>query len=128
MREIDRLRPLQMRVAGDEDIRVASAQLHQGALKHSQLAQQADGFLTQPEPHVERDLVVARAPGVKLRARRHAPCQRGLDVHVDIFQLQLPLKAPGSDFFCNRFQPLDNRAQLPTREQPGFAEHCGMGH
>ena len=72
MREIDGLRALQMRVAGDDDVGVVFAEGDERALQADDLAEQRGDFIAQPEPHVERDLVVARAGGVEFRAGGHA--------------------------------------------------------
>jgi len=53
------------------------------------------------EPHVERDLVIARAGGVQLRAGRNALGQLGLDVHVDVFEFGLPQELRGGDFLAD---------------------------
>ena len=88
MRQIDRLRPLQMRVARDDHFPLPLAQPHQRALQEHDLPLQLRDLLPQPKPHIQRHLVVARAAGVQLGPRRHAARQRRLDVHVDIFQLR----------------------------------------
>ena len=68
MREINRLRALQMRVAGNEDVGIFFSQPDECALQPGDFAEQHNDFVPQPETHVECDLVVARAPGVELGA------------------------------------------------------------
>ena len=69
MREIDRLRALQMRVAGNDDVAMPRAEIHERALQVAQAASAiASHSVAQIEPEIERDLVVADARGVQLRA------------------------------------------------------------
>ena len=126
MREIDRLRPLQMRVAGDDDGGVLRAELHEGFLELPQLALQRGDLVAQPEPHVERDLVVARAGGVELRASGHALGEFRLDVHVDIFERGPPLEFPSGDLGGDLFQtPRDGR-EFGGLQHADLAQHRGV--
>jgi len=58
-------------------------------------------LIPEPEPQVERHLVVTRTPGMKLRAGWHTASQLRLDVHMNIFQLGLPLELTGLDFLAD---------------------------
>ena len=128
MRQVNRLGTLQMGVTRNDHFTAAPAQFNQGALQRLNLPGQRDGLLAQPKPHVERDLVIARATGVEFGARCHPARQRRLDVHVHVLQLRPPVKSPGRDLSRDGVQPFDNRAQLRPGQQPGFPEHSRMGY
>ena len=87
MGEIDRLRPLQMCVAGHDDINITGGQIDESPLELLDFAAQAGDFVTEPESHVEGDLIIARAGGVELCAGRCAASELGFDVHVNILKL-----------------------------------------
>ena len=127
VRQIDRLRALQMRVAGNDDIHVLFAQLNQGALERAKFPGDLQDFLSQPEPQIQRDLIVARAPGMQLRARGHAARQLRFEVHVDVFQLPPPAEFSGLDFSGDAVQPVQNGPQLGAAEHANFLEHGGVG-
>ena len=58
MREIDRLRPLQMRVAGDHHFRIG---LRDGEQRTLRFKKQLDQILCsglEPQPHIGRDLII----------------------------------------------------------------------
>ena len=87
VREQHRLRPLQVRVAGQRDLGRLPRALQQHALQLLDAQRDRAAFAPQVEPHVERDLVVAAATGVQLRTDRardlgDAALDRGVDVLV----------------------------------------------
>ena len=59
MREKDRLRALQVRVAGDEHFQVILTQFNQRALQVVNLVGELANLLAQPHARVERYLIVA---------------------------------------------------------------------
>ena len=128
MRQIDRLCPLQMGIARDNDVPLAQAKPHQGALEQSNLALETGDFLSQPEAHIECHLVVARPAGMQLCPRRHPLRQGGLDVHVDVLQLRPPPEPAGGDLFADGIQAFDNASQFPLGQQAGLLQHGGVGH
>ena len=83
--DADGLCALQVRVARNQDFDVLLAKADKRPLKIADFGEQRVDFIAQPEAHVERDLVVARATGVEFRAGGHTPRQFRLDVHVDVF-------------------------------------------
>ena len=66
MRQINRLGALQMGVAGDEHVGILPSQSDQRGLQPVDGEAQRNNFLAQPQPHVQRDLIVARAARVQL--------------------------------------------------------------
>ena len=74
MRPQHRLRAAQMRVAGNHRVRIALARRSSSAcISAGQQRARAIDLLAQPQPHIERHLLVAAAAGVDLvgqRARR----------------------------------------------------------
>ena len=81
-----------------------------------------------PQPQVGRDLVVAAAGGVQLAADVAEPVdQRPLDVHVDVFQLDVELEASLLNFLADLAQRLLNLLAFVGGEQADFGEHLGMG-
>ena len=127
VREINGLRALQMRVAGNEHVGIFLAERDEGALQIGNFAEQQNDFIAQPEPHVERDLVVARAGGVQFRAGGNALGQFGLDVHVDVFELGLPLEFAGGDFLADLIQAFGDGAQFILFQHADFLEHRRVG-
>ena len=108
MREINGLGALQMGVTGDDHLRVAFAQPDEGALQPGDFAEQRDDFIAQPEAHIKRHLVIARAAGVQFCAGGHAAGEIRLDVHVDVLEFGIPGKLPGGDFASDLFQATGN--------------------
>ena len=58
MREINRLRALQMRVAGDEHFEIVFAKLNQRQLKVMNFIGEIADFLAQPHAGIQRDLII----------------------------------------------------------------------
>ena len=128
VREINRLRALQMRVAGNEHVGIFLAERDERALQAGDFAEQHDDFIAQPEPHVEGDLVVARAGGVQFGAGGHAPGQLGLDVHVDVFELGLPLEFARPRFPWRWLRGRGRwRCSSCLRQHADFVEHRRRG-
>src|SRR4051812_14268545 len=87
VREEDGLGALQMRVSRERDLRRLPRALQKYALQLLNPLGDRAALAPEVEPHVERDLVVATAPGVQLRADgtgdlRDASFDRGVDVLV----------------------------------------------
>ena len=128
VREIDGLRALQVRVAGNDHVGIVFAEGDECALEADDLAEQRGDLIAQPESHVEGDLVIARPGSVKFRTGRNALGQRGLDVHVDVFEFGLPLERAVGDLFADLVQSLDDGLGFPCREHANLFEHRGVGH
>ena len=127
VREINGLRALQMRVAGDDDVGIFLAERDEGALQVGDFAEEQSDFVAQPQTNVERDLVVARTGGVKFCAGGHALREFGLDVHVNVFEFWLPLEFSGGDFLGDLIQAFDDRAQFILFQHADFLEHRRVG-
>jgi len=127
MGEINRLGALQMSVAGDEHVGVLPAHLHERRLQTADGKAQFHDFLAQPQPHVQRDLIVARAAGVELGPGRLAAGQGVLNVHVDILQILAPDEFAGDDFPGDGGEALFDGARLAGVEHADFFQHGGMG-
>ena len=55
--------------------------------------------------------------------------ERGLDVHVNVFEFGLPLEFAGGDFLPDLIQAADDRAwHSALVSTPIFCEHRGVGH
>ena len=115
VREIDGLRALQMRVAGNEHVGIFLAERDERALQIGDFrqARQSD-FIAQPHPHVERDLVVAQngTRCATLRRQGNTLGQFGLDIHVNVFEFGLPLEFSGFDFFADLVEASNNGVQF----------------
>ena len=68
MREIGRLRPLQMGVPGHQDFGIFLRQQQQRVLQRAETRNNLVNFLTYIQAKIERDLVVAAAPRVQFGA------------------------------------------------------------
>ena len=127
MREINRLRALQMGVSGNQKVGVLFAQFDQRALERADFPGEFKDFVAQPHPQVERHLIVARTAGVKLRARGYAPRQLRFDVHMDILQRRLPLKLSLCNLPADVVESFDNGQLLLLGEHADFAKHRRVG-
>ncbi len=127
MREINRLRPLQMSVSGNQEVSVLFAQLDQRELQQADFPGEFEDFVAQPHPHVERHLIVARTGRVQLRAGGHAPRQLRFDVHVDVLQLRLPVKLSLRNLPANVVESFDNSHLFLLGEHADLAKHGCVG-
>ena len=88
VRRQHRLGPLQVRVAGQDDVAVALGRVDERPLQLAQPAVEVVDGVAHPELDVGDDLVVAAAAGVQLAADVAEPLDQGpLDVRVDVFEL-----------------------------------------
>ena len=124
----DRLGALEMRVAGNDHLGMTCTQLHQGSLERSQFAQEFFDLVTQPQAHVESDLIVPGTRRVQLGCSRHACGQFGLDVHVDVLQFLLPLELPRFDLHSNGLEAGDDVFALFGGEHSDLLQHGCMSH
>ena len=128
VREINGLRALQMRVAGNEHVCVLFAERDERALQLGDFSEQGNDFVPQPEADVEGDLVVARTGGVQFGSGGNAPGQFGLDVHVNVFKFQLPFEFAGADFFADGVESTNDGDAFLFRQHANFVEHVRVGH
>ncbi len=89
----DRLRPLKVRVAGDDHVPVRLRGAKEGPLGPGNLLREDRARVLEEQPHVGRNLVVAASARVELRGSGDAKRQRMLDVHVDVLQPDIPDEA-----------------------------------
>ena len=127
MRQINRLGALQMGVAGDDDIGVFLTEFDQRRLQALNGRLQDHDFLAQPQPHVERDLVIAGAAGVQFGPGRFAAGQGVLDIHVDIFQFLPPNEFARDNFPGDGGEGLFDGARFPGGQHADFFQHGGVG-
>ena len=127
VREVNRLRALQVCVAGDDDTVVRLPKRDERLLQRAQFQLQLDDLVAKPHPHVERDLVVARAAGVQLGPGRLAPGQLGLKVHVDVLKRLVPLKPAGLDIVADGLERTDDALGLGLGEHTDAPKHGGVG-
>ena len=100
--------------------------LHQRALEQGDFPREFKDLVAQPHPHVQRHLVIARTGSVELGAGGHAPCQLGLDIHVDVLQLRLPLKAAGGNLLADVIQRFQEGTMFVRPEHTDFLQHRGV--
>ena len=101
--ERHRLRALHVREARHHVGGMRQRLLGEHLLQPGDLADQLVDRVADPEPEIERDLVVARARGVQPPRRR--PDEAGeprLDVHMDIFQRAIEGEVALLDFATDR--------------------------
>ena len=85
VREVDRLRALEVRVAGQRPVEVALGQLHERGHQLAQQRLRVERVSAHEHRHVGGHLVVARAGGVELAADRPDELgQAPLDRHVHV--------------------------------------------
>ena len=127
MREINRLGALQMRVAGNNHVRIFRAEFDERFLQAAKFFGKFRNLVAQPHPNIQRDLVIPRTSRVEFRSGGNALGQFRLDVHVDIFELRFPLEIAVGDFLPDLFQPFFDLRQLRFRQHADFLEHRGVG-
>ena len=85
LRKRDRLRPLQMRVAGHDGLLVFLCLFAENRFQLQQVFNHGRNFVPEVEAEIERDLIVAASCRVQALSRvSDSLCQKRLDVHVDI--------------------------------------------
>ena len=97
MTKADRLGRLQMRKSWHHRFSFPLGEIKQGRLELINDGGDAIDLMAYEKPNVSGNLIVARAAGVELFAGvTNSPGQSRFDVHVDIFQCNLPIE--GSSF------------------------------
>ena len=113
VRERHRLRDLQVREAGQDRLGVLRRELDQRALHVAEQQGDVVDLVAQPQAHVGRDLVVARAAGVQaLAGIARELDQARLDVEVHVFELDLPRERAALDLFGDRRHAAPDRGQV----------------
>jgi hypothetical protein len=127
VREAHRLSHLQVGAAGQDGLDVLLGHLDQRGLQLRQQRLQRVDLAAQPQPHVGRHLVVARAAGVQpLAGVAHQLRQAGLDVEVNVFEVELPLEAPRLDLFADLRHAALDVGQVLRRDDALRRQHLGV--
>ena len=89
---------------------------------------EAVDLVAQPQAHVGRDLVVARAPGVQpLAGIADQRGQTRLDVQVHVLEVELPLEAAGRDLVGDLLQTTPDRGMVVGADDALRRKHLGVG-
>ena len=128
MSEGDGLRSLQMGEARHDGRGIFLCTIDQRRLQVAQHGVEAIDRVADPQPHVEGDLVVARARRVQAPARRPDQVgESGLDVEMDVLELGRELEAAGFDLLPHLEQAsLDGAAVLGGENALGD-QHVAVG-
>ena len=125
--ERHRLRRLQMREARHHAGREGERLLGERRLQPGELPVEGVDRVARPEPHIGRDLVVARARGVEPPRRRADEVGEPLlDVHVDVFERPREREGAALDLGRDGLEPALDRGHILARQDPGGAEHRRM--
>ena len=129
MRERDRLRALQVCVAGHDRVQVRLRKIEQ---RLNQLIEQGAGFharFARVHARIEHALVVPAAAGMQALARFADPLgENGFDIHMNVFRLGGPLNFTRLRVGKNPLEPLDDLRCVLLRDDVLLAEHGGMGN
>jgi hypothetical protein len=107
VREEDRLRGLQVRVARHDHVHIRLGKVNERRLQRAELVNNRVDLITQPKAHICRDLIIAAAAGVQALARiADLGDQRRLDVRVNIFHARSHERRPASMSFRTACRPL----------------------
>src|SRR6185369_11116478 len=124
VRERDRLRDLQVREAGQDGLGVLRCELDERALHVAEQHADRLDLLAQPQPHVGRDLVVARAAGVQLLTGVAGELdQARLDVEVDVLEIDPPLERLLLDLFGDLRHAAADRGEVGCGDDAAVGEH-----
>jgi hypothetical protein len=124
----DGLSALQMRVAWQDDVEIGGAPADEGGLQLAQQDIDAIDGVADVELEVGGDLIVAAAAGVELAADVAEPRdERGLDVHVDVFQLGAEGEGAALEFGEDVVEGRRDLVAFAGGEQTDVGQHAGMG-
>ncbi len=124
MREKHRLRPLQMRVAGQNHVLIFLGNEKERLADRRELFRDMADVAAHVHMRVHRRLVIAAPRRVKPRARIPDSLRQPLfDIHMDIFERNGKFEIPGVNPFPNVRQSLGNRAKILRRENAVRTKH-----
>ena len=124
-----RLGPLQVGVAGHDDVPVPVRQTHPGQAQVGEIMDEALHLLRQIEAHVQGHLVVPAPGGVELLAHLAEPGgEPGLDGHVDVFQGRVELELFGLDLPADFRKPRHDLVPFRHGDDALPGQHAGVGH
>jgi len=106
VREVNGLGALQVGISRHDEIDMFLGETEERRLQFLKLRRRLPDLIFDVESQIKRDLVVATARGVLLRAGfTDSFGEHALDVHVDVLERFVPLKFSGLDFLLNLAQP-----------------------
>ena len=129
MREQYRLRPLQMRVARQDNLFVCSGDFNDRLFHLMNQPGNREHRSLHVHVGVQRHLVIAAAGRVQFAADRADPLGQSLfDIHVDIFQRNFKREIACFDICQDRLQTTQDLLCLSLGDDAALAEHPGMRH
>ena len=124
VREEDRLRTLQVRIARHDHVGIALRRLDKRTLQIGNAAEHGERLAAHIEVRVERDLIVAATRRVQPAARlADRVGQTLLDVHVDVFERDRKVEVAALDVLQNVAQPRDDGIFIRFRDDAALGEH-----
>ena len=83
--------------------------------------------ITNPEPEIGCDLIVARARGMQpsCSITDHIS-QACLDIHMDVFEIGAKIECTGIDFSSDVFEPSTNCGYIFAGQDAGITQHASM--
>ena len=129
MTEQNRLCPLQMRIAGHDNVTVFFSGLDNGFLQFDKEFGNCRNFPANVHMRIQCNLVVAAAPGMKPFAGfTDSICQPFFHIHVNVFQFYRKFKFAFFNLFINMFQPCDNGIFISFRNNALPLQHRRVGN
>lgn len=127
MAESDRLRRLQVGEARHHRTSVEIGLLGQGELEIGHLLVDGVERVADPEPHIGRDLVIARAPCVQAASGGTDPVlQARLDIHMNVFERAREREAPRLDLALDALESGTDGGHIVLGQDAGLAQHRRM--
>src|SRR4051812_17516319 len=127
MAKIDRLRALEMSVSRNDHISIPFGEKKKSALEITNLVLQSFDLVAKPHSHIERHLIVARPSRMQLGSRGETLRQRRFDVHVNIFEILIPLEFPVVNLRGDLLQACRYFFEFSGRKNPDLSEHLRVG-
>jgi len=128
VRPQDRLRAAHVGIAGDHGVGIPGREFHQGRHQLRQQSADAVALRAQPEARIERDLLVAAAPGVDLVGHLAGPfLQFADDERVDVFVRSARVELRIGRFFEDALEGLHDLRALAGRQDADPFERAREG-
>ena len=129
VREEDRLRALEVRVAGEERVAMAAGERGERALHSGQGGVDGVALGAQPEAQVERHLIVPAPAGVELPADGADELgEPPLDRHVDVLVGGQEAEAAGVELAAHAREPALEARALAPGEEPRAHQRAHVRH